>query len=83
MVGLKMWHESFDSIFYQYSVVGEDTYSMYTKIWREDIVVPYVTTYAIPLRMRTQTQTITKKRTGNTDSFVNIVICEEFSMRNA
>ena len=24
-----------------------------------------------------------KKRTGNTDSFINIVICEEFSMRNA
>ena len=58
MVGLKMWHESFDSIFYQYSVVGEDTYSMYTKIWREDIVVPYVTTYAVPLRTRAHAYTI-------------------------
>ena len=58
MVGLKMWHESFDSIFYQYSVVGEDTYSMYTKIWREDIVVPYVTTYAVPLRTRAYAYTI-------------------------
>ena len=27
-------------------------------IWREDIVVPYVTTYAVTLRMRLQRHTI-------------------------
>ena len=26
--------------------------------WREDIVVPFVTTYAVPLRMRIMTYTI-------------------------
>ena len=30
-------------------------------IWREDIVVPIVTTYAVPLRMRTHKYTIVKK----------------------
>ena len=58
MVGFKIRHESFDSIFYWNNVVGEDTYSMYTKIWREDIVVPYVTTYAVPLRTRAHAYTI-------------------------
>ena len=33
-------------------------------IWRQDIVVPYVTTYASRYVMRTKTYTFSKKRTG-------------------
>ena len=36
-------------IFYGHNVVGNNTYSKH-KNGREDIVVPYVTTYAVPLQ---------------------------------
>ena len=40
----------FGSIFYIHSVVVSISTESYCHIWREDIVVPYVTTYAVTLR---------------------------------
>ena len=63
-------------IFYVLSVVGNDTYSAYTKMGRR-------THSAVPLRMRTYTHTITKRDPEITGSQIYTTICEEFSMRNA
>ena len=41
----------FGSIFYIHSVVVSISTESYCHIWREDIVVPYVTTYAVTLRL--------------------------------
>ena len=48
------------SIFYLHNVVGMVVQMYKRQKWREDIVVPYVTTDAIPLRMRTYAYTIVK-----------------------
>ena len=53
---------SFDSIFYLHNVVGGGVQMHKRHIWREDIVVPYVTTYAVPLRTRTYAYTIVKTK---------------------
>ena len=70
-------------ILYRHNVVDEGVQMYKRHKWREDIVTPYVVTYAIPLRMRTHAYTIIKQiEPAFTGSHISTTICEEFSMRN-
>ena len=61
---------SFGSILYKHSIVGE-------VVNHTGVIYGARIHRTVALRMRTQTQTITKKEPVITDSFINIVICKQ------